>query len=59
MTSTRAWRASQNNSASPLRLEKCKWLSGIEYMIENKMGYWENRGYHPIGDPWKEEKRWK
>jgi len=39
--------------------KSAKWLSGIEYMIENKMGYWENRGYHPIGDPWKEERRWK
>ena len=33
-----------------------KWLKGIEFMTEDRKGFWEVRGYHNHGDPWKEER---
>jgi DMSO/TMAO reductase YedYZ molybdopterin-dependent catalytic subunit len=27
-------------------------------MLEDEPGYWELRGYHIHGDPWKEERFW-
>jgi len=33
-----------------------KWLKGIEFMTEDRKGFWEVRGYHNQGDPWKEER---
>ncbi|WP_102924809.1 molybdopterin-dependent oxidoreductase [Streptomyces noursei] len=29
-----------------------KWLRGIEYMTQDRHGFWEERGYHNIADPW-------
>ena len=36
--------------------KSAKWASGIEVMKEKKLGFWELRGYHNKGDPWKEER---
>jgi DMSO/TMAO reductase YedYZ molybdopterin-dependent catalytic subunit len=33
-----------------------KWLRGIEYLTEPRRGFWEERGYHTVGDPWREER---
>ncbi|MBZ0135089.1 MAG: sulfite oxidase-like oxidoreductase [Planctomycetes bacterium] len=33
-----------------------KWLKGIEFMTEDRKGFWEVRGYHNHGNPWKEER---
>ncbi|MFD9507714.1 sulfite oxidase-like oxidoreductase [Streptomyces mirabilis] len=33
-----------------------KWLRGIEYLTEDRRGFWEERGYHNAGDPWKEQR---
>ncbi|UGQ10010.1 sulfite oxidase-like oxidoreductase [Yinghuangia sp. ASG 101] len=33
-----------------------KWVRGIEYMVADKRGFWEERGYHNIGDPWREQR---
>jgi DMSO/TMAO reductase YedYZ molybdopterin-dependent catalytic subunit len=33
-----------------------KWVTGIEFMAEDKPGFWESNGYHMRGDPWKEER---
>lgn len=33
-----------------------KWLRGIEYLTEPRRGFWEERGYHTVGDPWQEER---
>ena len=33
-----------------------KWVRGIEFMENDKPGFWEQRGYHMVGDPWKEER---
>ncbi len=35
-----------------------KWCTGVEFSAEDKPGFWELRGYHNDGDPWKEERYW-
>ena len=48
----------------PLRLvapkrygwKSAKWVNGLEFMAEDAPGFWEARGYHMDGDPWKEER---
>jgi DMSO/TMAO reductase YedYZ molybdopterin-dependent catalytic subunit len=50
----------------PLRLivpsrygwKSAKWVKGIELIAEDAPGFWERRGYHMSGDPWKEERFW-
>lgn len=50
----------------PLRLvvpsrygwKSAKWVNGLEFMAKDKPGFWEERGYHMNGDPWKEERFW-
>ena len=36
--------------------KSAKWLSGIEFTTEQRLGYWETRGYHALGDPWSEQR---
>jgi DMSO/TMAO reductase YedYZ molybdopterin-dependent catalytic subunit len=36
--------------------KSAKWVKGIEFMAEDRPGYWELRGYHIHGNPWKEER---
>jgi DMSO/TMAO reductase YedYZ molybdopterin-dependent catalytic subunit len=38
--------------------KSAKWLNGIEFMPEDKPGFWEVRGYNNNADPWKEERFW-
>ncbi len=33
-----------------------KWLRGIEYLTTARRGFWEERGYHTLGDPWTEQR---
>jgi len=33
-----------------------KWLRGIEYLTGPTRGFWEERGYHTVGDAWREER---
>ncbi len=33
-----------------------KWVTRIEFAAQDKPGFWEVRGYHNEGDPWKEER---
>lgn len=51
----------------PLRLvvprlyawKSAKWVRGVEFLAEDKAGFWERGGYHMKGDPWTEERyRW-
>jgi DMSO/TMAO reductase YedYZ molybdopterin-dependent catalytic subunit len=35
-----------------------KWCTGVEFLTEDKPGFWELRGYNNDGDPWKEERYW-
>ena len=30
--------------------------ASIEFLAEDKPGYWEVRGYHNRGDPWAEQR---
>ncbi|MFC4103282.1 sulfite oxidase-like oxidoreductase [Paenibacillus xanthanilyticus] len=36
--------------------KSAKWLRGIEFMAEDKPGFWEQHGYHMYGNPFKEER---
>ncbi|MCF6409040.1 sulfite oxidase-like oxidoreductase [Pseudalkalibacillus salsuginis] len=36
--------------------KSAKWIRGIEFIVENKPGFWEKNGYHMHGRPWKEER---
>lgn len=36
--------------------KSAKWLTGIRFVVADKPGYWETRGYHNHADPWKEER---
>lgn len=36
--------------------KSAKWISGIEFIREDRPGFWERNGYHRNGDPWKEER---
>jgi DMSO/TMAO reductase YedYZ molybdopterin-dependent catalytic subunit len=33
-----------------------KWVTRIEFLREDRPGFWEVRGYHNRGDPWMEER---
>lgn len=39
--------------------KSAKWVNGIEFMEQDRPGFWEARGYHMKGDPWKEERFWE
>ncbi len=36
--------------------KSAKWVNGLEFIAEDKPGFWEERGYHNDGDPWKEQR---
>jgi DMSO/TMAO reductase YedYZ molybdopterin-dependent catalytic subunit len=36
--------------------KSAKWLRRIEFIAEDRRGFWEERGYHDHGDPWTEER---
>lgn len=36
--------------------KSAKWLRGIEFLAEDRPGFWEDYGYHLDGDPWREER---
>lgn len=38
--------------------KSAKWVNGVEFMAEDRPGFWEIRGYHNEGDPWKEQRFW-
>ena len=48
----------------PLRLvvpklyfwKSAKWVCGLEFMNEDRLGFWESHGYHQRGDVWQEER---
>ena len=33
-----------------------KWIGGIRLLDHDEPGFWEVRGYHSLGDPWKEQR---
>lgn len=36
--------------------KSAKWLTGVRFVRRDEPGYWETRGYHNHGDPWREER---
>ena len=48
----------------PLRLivphlyawKSLKWVRGIEFLVQDAPGFWEQNGYHMHGDPWREQR---
>jgi len=36
--------------------KSAKWLAGLEFLAEDRAGFWERNGYHMHGDPWTEER---
>jgi DMSO/TMAO reductase YedYZ molybdopterin-dependent catalytic subunit len=36
--------------------KSAKWVNRMEFLAEDRPGFWEVRGYHNQGDPWKEER---
>ena len=49
---------------TPLRLvlpklyfwKSAKWVRRFRFMTEDTPGFWEERGYHMYGDPWREQR---
>ncbi|MFC4589747.1 molybdopterin-dependent oxidoreductase [Sphaerisporangium corydalis] len=33
-----------------------KWVRAVEYLLDDRRGFWEDRGYHNLGDPWREQR---
>jgi DMSO/TMAO reductase YedYZ molybdopterin-dependent catalytic subunit len=56
----------QPEHGGPLRLvlprlygwKSCKWLRGLEFLVEDPPGFWEERGYHPRGEVRAQERFW-
>jgi DMSO/TMAO reductase YedYZ molybdopterin-dependent catalytic subunit len=48
----------------PLRLvaphlygyKSAKWLRAVKYLTEDRCGFWEERGYHSLGDLWRKQR---
>ena len=36
--------------------KSAKWVNGLEYIAQDRAGFWEQRGYSSNADPWKEER---
>jgi DMSO/TMAO reductase YedYZ molybdopterin-dependent catalytic subunit len=36
--------------------KSAKWVNRIELTEQNVPGYWEQAGYHNVGDPWREQR---
>lgn len=41
---------------SPYFWKGGKWLRGLEFMAEDRIGFWEQAGYHNEADIWKEQR---
>jgi DMSO/TMAO reductase YedYZ molybdopterin-dependent catalytic subunit len=36
--------------------KSAKWINGIQFTERDEAGFWELRGYHLYGDPWREQR---
>jgi DMSO/TMAO reductase YedYZ molybdopterin-dependent catalytic subunit len=36
--------------------KSAKWINGLQFTAKDELGFWELRGYHRYGDPWKEQR---
>ena len=54
----------QNYPNKPVRIvvphlyfwKSAKWVRALELRDSDKPGFWEVRGYHNYGDPWREQR---
>jgi DMSO/TMAO reductase YedYZ molybdopterin-dependent catalytic subunit len=38
--------------------KSAKWVRGLELIANDRPGFWEELGYHNLGDPWREQRYW-
>lgn len=38
--------------------KSAKWLDGLEFLEQDNLGFWEQRGYSNSANPWQEERYW-
>jgi DMSO/TMAO reductase YedYZ molybdopterin-dependent catalytic subunit len=36
--------------------KSAKWVNGLQFTNRDEAGFWELRGYHMYGDPWREQR---
>ncbi len=36
--------------------KSAKWVRGLEIVETERLGFWEQNGYHSYGDPWREQR---
>ena len=36
--------------------KSAKWVKGLRFTTVDTAGFWELRGYHMYGDPWREQR---
>ena len=36
--------------------KSAKWVNGLQFTTRDEAGFWELRGYHMYGDPWREQR---
>jgi DMSO/TMAO reductase YedYZ molybdopterin-dependent catalytic subunit len=36
--------------------KSAKWVKSMEFLADDKPGFWEENGYHMYGDPFKEQR---
>jgi DMSO/TMAO reductase YedYZ molybdopterin-dependent catalytic subunit len=36
--------------------KSAKWINGLQFTSRDEPGFWELRGYHIYGDPWREQR---
>ena len=41
---------------TPYFWKGAKWLRGLEFLPEDRLGFWEQAGYHNEADVWKEQR---
>jgi DMSO/TMAO reductase YedYZ molybdopterin-dependent catalytic subunit len=46
----------RDDLASPYLWKGAKWLRGLEFMANDRLGFWEKAGYSNSADVWKEER---
>src|ERR1051325_3232055 len=44
------------NYTTPYLWKGGKWIRGLEFMARDRLGFWEQAGYHNEADVWKEER---
>jgi DMSO/TMAO reductase YedYZ molybdopterin-dependent catalytic subunit len=47
---------SRSDLETPYLWKGAKWLRGLEFLAQDREGFWEQAGYHNNADVWKEER---